>query len=173
MDLLNIIKLRKSERNFSNKKIDRALLREIIEAGRLAPSACNNQPWRFIIIDEPDILQKLHKAYPRNWFATAQCVIVICGNKDEAWIRALDGKNHCDIDISIAVTHITLMATYKGLGTCWVCNFNPGIVRETLQLPENIEPMVLLPIGYTAEEIINKEKERKSDKDIISYNSIN
>ena len=172
MDLLNIVKLRKSERNFSNKKVHRELLLEILEAGRLAPSACNNQPWKFIVVDEPDILQKLHKAYPRDWFATAQCVIVFCGNSDEAWVRPLDGKNHRDIDVSIAVTHISLMATSKGLGTCWVCNFNPEIVREMLQLPKNLEPVVLLPIGYTIEEIVIEEKKRKSAEEVVSYTSI-
>ena len=173
MDLLNIIKLRKSERNFSNKKVSRELLLEILEAGRLAPSACNNQPWKFIVVDKPDVLQKLHSAYPRDWFATAQCVIAICGNSGEAWVRPLDGKNHCDIDASIAATHISLMATDKGLGTCWVCNFNPEIVRETLQLPENLEPVVLLPIGYTVDEIVIEEKKRKLVEEIISYNSTN
>ena len=172
MNLLDIIKLRKSERNFSNKKIERELLLEILEAGRLSPSACNNQPWRFIIIDEPEILQKIHKAYSRDWFTTAQCVIVICGNRDEAWVRALDGKNHCNIDIAIAVNNITLMATSKGLGSCWVCNFNPDIVRETLQFRENLEPIVLLPIGYTAEEIVVEEKKRKQIEEIVFYNSI-
>ncbi|MDR2927236.1 MAG: nitroreductase family protein [Cytophagaceae bacterium] len=172
MDLLNIIKQRKSERNFSSKKIERSLMLELLEAGRLAPSACNYQPWRFVVVDEPSALRKICEAYPRNWFAAVPQVIVVCGDHRESWKRASDSKDHCDVDVAIAIDHITLMAESKELGTCWVCSFNTGLVSEALQLPEYMEPVALLPIGYPAEKAAVAEKNRKPLEEIVFYNSL-
>lgn len=171
MELLDIIKSRKSVRSFQKKKIDRKLMLEILEAGRLAPSACNYQPWQFIVVDEPGVLRQIREAYPRDWFAGAPQIIVICGNKKESWKRPVDAKDHCDIDVAIATDHITLMAASKGLGTCWVCNFNPEKVSEALQLPENLEPMILLPIGYPLDTLTIEEKKRKNPDEVIAYNN--
>ena len=171
MELLDIIKLRKSIRSFQKKKIDRQLMLEILEAGRLAPSACNFQPWQFIVVDEPSVLRQIREAYPRDWFAGAPQVIVICGKKGESWKRPVDRKDHCDIDVAIATDHITLMAASKGLGSCWVCNFNPAKVSEALQLPEDMEPIVLLPIGYPVESPEIEEKKRKNPDEVITYNN--
>jgi nitroreductase len=172
MELIDIVKSRTSVRTFQNKKIDRQTLIEVLESARLAPSACNNQPWKFIIVDEPAILKQLSQAYTREWFANAPQVIVICGNYQESWKRPLDGKDHCEVDVAIATDHITLMATAKGLGTCWVCNFNPDKVSEALQLPQQLKPLVLLPIGYPKEPITLVDKKRKNLNEIVFYNNL-
>lgn len=172
MEFIDIVKSRKSVRSFQKRKVTRELLLEILEAGRVAPSACNNQPWRFIVVDEPSVLRQIREAYPREWITEAPQVIVICGDYQESWKRQIDEKEHCDIDIAIATDHITLMAATKGLGTCWVCNFNPDKVSEALQLPNNIKPIVLLPIGYPREPIGVEEKKRKKIDDIVFYNNM-
>lgn len=170
MEFIDLIKSRKSVRSFQRTKVDVQLMLEILEAGRLAPSACNYQPWRFIVVNEPLVLRQIRESYPRDWFATAPQVIVICGDYNESWKRPFDGKDHCDIDISIATDHITLMAASKGLGTCWVCNFNPEKVSEALQLPSNLVPLVLIPIGYPTEAIKPDDKKRKSMDEVVLYN---
>jgi nitroreductase len=119
----------------------------VLEAGRVAPSAVNFQPWYFYVIQGEENLARIHRVYHREWFRTAPCVIVICGDHGQSW-RRKDGKDHCDIDIGIVTDHLTLQATDLGLATCWICNFDSIMTRELLQLPEQMEPMVLLPLGY-------------------------
>ena len=172
MELLDIIKSRNSVRSFQKKKIDRQMMVEILHAGRLAPSACNYQPWKFIVVDEPSVLRQLHQAYPREWFAGAPQVIVVCGDFLESWKRQSDGKEHCEMDIAIATDHLTLMATAKGIGSCWVCNFNPEIVSEALQLPVHLKPLVLLPIGFPQINDGPQGKKRKKMEEIAFYNGI-
>ena len=166
MDLDSIIKKRSSVRSFRNEYIPEALINRVLEAGRLAPSACNNQPWVFIVVSDTEVLKRLHEAYSRDWFVKAKQVIVACGNHQQSWKRASDGKDHCDIDVAIAVDHMTLIATELGLGTCWVCNFNPEVVKEALQLPDHIEPLVLLQIGFPVNSDVAVKK-RKSFDEIV------
>lgn len=167
-DFLDLVKKRTSVRDFSNQTIEKETLDYIIEAARLAPSAVNKQPWSFVVVQDTEKIKKLSESYNRDWFKTAPLCIVACGNHDESW-RRKDGKDYCDIDISIAVTHLILAATEKDLGTCWVCNFDKELCINILNLPENIEPIVLIPIGYPTNPAIfeNNEKKRKSKEEII------
>ena len=164
MDLDKIIRKRSSVRSFRDELVSEALINQVLEAGQLAPSACNNQPWVFIIVSDTEVLKRLHEAYPRDWFVKAKQVIVACGNHQQSWKRASDGKDHCDIDVAIAVDHMTLMATELELGTCWVCNFNPEVVKEALQLPDHIEPLVLLPIGFPENSDVAVKKRKSFDE---------
>jgi nitroreductase len=93
--------------------------------------------------------------------------IVACGNYQESWKRS-DGKDHCDIDVSIAVTHLTLAAAELGLGTCWVCNFDTKFCSQYLNLPESVEPIAIIPIGYPAnpDVFVNNGKNRKNIEEI-------
>ncbi len=159
MDFLELAKLRYSSRKYSEKKIEEKKLNKLIEAGRIAPSAVNKQPWHIIVIQEEEELNTIKECYHRDWIKTAPLVLAICGDHDEAWHRQ-DGKDHCDIDISIITDHITLQATELGLASCWVCNFEPEKTKEVLKLPKNIEPIVLLPIGYPED----APKENRHDK---------
>jgi nitroreductase len=144
---IDLVKKRYSVRKYKSLGIDDNILNQILEAGRLAPSACNFQPWNFIVIRNNDTLERLWDVYPRDWFRQAPVVIVIGGDHKQSWKRA-DGKDHCDVDIAIAVDHMTLAAAELGLGTCWVCNFDREKCSRLLHLPENIEPIVILPLGY-------------------------
>jgi nitroreductase len=169
MNFQQLINERYSVRLFRTEKVPDVLIRQVIEAGRLAPSACNNQPWTFIVINEPEMLDAIREAYPREWFKKAPQIIIVCTNHQQSWKRPYDGKDHSDIDAAIATSQMTLMATELGLGTCWVCHFNAEKVKLALQLPPHIEPVVLLPIGYPNN---GKplEKQRKPLDTIIHYN---
>ena len=137
----------------------------IMECVRLAPSAVNLQPWRFRIVTDQETIAKLQSCYKRDWLSTAPCIIVACANHEESWHRRADNKDHADIDLAIAVEHICLAATEQGLATCWVCNFDAAKCREQLALPENLEPIALVPLGYAEDEM--GEKKRKSLDEIM------
>lgn len=150
MNFLDLVKKRFSCRNYLNKEVEKEKLSKIMEAARLAPSAKNLQPWYFYVVSEDkDLLKKVHKTYHRDWFNNAPAVILACGDKEKAWTRS-DGKNHSDIDVAIAVDHITLAAADLDLSTCWVCNFYIDKVKELFELPENLEPVALIPVAYCA-----------------------
>lgn len=172
--LLKLIKSRKSVRKFKPEKVSKELTLELLEAARWAPSAVNRQPWKFIVVNDTEALNKVYKAYPREWFKTAQQVIIICGNHDESWVRERDTKDHCDIDIAITTDHLTLKATELGIGTCWVCNFDPEVIQQEFQLPKNLEPIVMVPFGFPVEEEIFDivDKKRKSLEEIVFFNTI-
>lgn len=155
-----LLKERYSVRSFKPAQVSKALITQVLEAGRMAPSASNKQPWYFISICEEEQLSKIKRSYPRDWFVKAPQFIVICGDHNSSWKRSYDSKDHCDIDVAIAIDHMTLRATELGLGTCWVCHFDPAMVSEILELPKDIEPIAILPIGYPA----NSEAPLKSRK---------
>ncbi len=161
-----LLKERYSVRSYKPVKISKALITQVMEAGRMAPSASNKQPWYFISICEEDQLSRIKSAYPRDWFAKAPQFIVICGDHNSSWKRSYDAKDHCDIDVSIAVDHMTLRATELGLGTCWVCHFDKELVSDIVELPDGVEPIAILPIGYPT----NSEapiKSRKSPTEVF------
>lgn len=166
MKFLDLVKARYSVRSYEMRPVEQEKLDYILECVRLAPSAVNFQPWRFAIVTDPEKLAALKTAYAREWIQTAPCMIVACGNHDEAWHRKADGKDHTDVDVSIAVEHLCLAATEQGLGTCWVCNFDTDRCREVMNLPENLEPVALIPIGYPTDSAV-PEKKRKSLDEIL------
>lgn len=146
-DILTIIKKRYSVRNYLDMPVPEEKLMYILEAGRLAPSAANYQPWHYIVVQDKKMIMKIGTAFPRVWFLEAPVIIIICGDHHKAWKRE-DGKDHTDIDVAITVDHMTLAAAEAGLGTCWVCNFDRKKISEMMNLPDHIEPIVLLPLGY-------------------------
>ncbi|MBR4387832.1 MAG: nitroreductase family protein [Prevotella sp.] len=164
MNFLELTKSRYSCRNYQPTIVEQEKLEYIMECVRLAPSACNKQPWTFRIVTEEEERKKLSQCYNREWFATAPTMIIASILHDEEWVRG-DGKHHGDIDIAIAVEHLCLAATEQGLGTCWVCNFNTGLCKSLFGLSENEEPAVLIPLGYPVDE--TKEKKRKPIEEII------
>lgn len=169
MKLNEIITNRTSVRKYTNEKPSRTLLEQVIEAARQAPSAVNKQPWRFVVITNKEKLAEIKRAYQREWIETAQAMIVVIGNHNQSWHRGCDGKDHCDIDIAIATEHITLKATDLGLSTCWVCNFDPTIAGEVINLKEGEEVDVLIPIGYADPTTPIKEHTRKEMNEIVEF----
>ncbi|MFP4697731.1 MAG: nitroreductase family protein [Eubacteriales bacterium] len=171
MEFLEFAKKRYSVRKFQDKPIEKEKLLQVIEAARIAPSAVNFQPWQFIIVQDEEVKEKLYETYQRDWIKSAPAIIVACGDHSKSW-RRRDGKDHCDIDIAIAVDHMTLAAAQLGLGTCWVCAFNSARCHGLLDLPSNLEVIALLPIGYPEGEVNPNRYENKRAKldDIVSWN---
>lgn len=172
MNFIDLAKNRFSCRSFSDKPVEKEKIMQIMEAARIAPSANNLQPWFFFVISEDkNFLAKTHETYHREWFNDAPVVILACADIERAWKRNSDQKNHSDIDASIAIDHITLAATSVGLSTCWVCNFYVDKVQELFKLPQNLEPIALIPIGYcNSKADVNRfEKKRKSLNEIAKF----
>lgn len=151
MDFLQLTQLRHSVRHYATRPVEPEKIYYILECARLAPSAVNKQPWRFILVRSEEARAKVQRCYPREWFAEAPLYIIICAVETEAWVRPCDSKNHADIDAAIATEHICLAAADRGLGSCWVCNFDKSMLQELFQVPSGAHPVAIVPIGYPAE----------------------
>jgi len=166
MEYFELIEKRYSVRAYRSKPIEEEKLQKVLDAARMAPTAANRQPFRFIVIHTQGRESELKRIYSREWFFKAPVVICACAVPDEAWTR-IDGKNYSDVDTTIAMDHLILAAADQGLGTCWVAAFDPSAAREVLGLSENEEPVAFTPLGYPADE--PKPKKRKALSDLISY----
>lgn len=167
MNFLELVKNRYSARSYKPEMVEQEKIDYIIECARLAPSAVNYQPWHFIVVKSNAEKQKLHQCYPREWFVEAPVYIVICADQSTAWVRKSDNKNHADIDASIATEHICLAATEKGLGSCWVCNFEPTTLIHSFHLNPNQYPVAIIPLGYVKDQPQSRSI-RKDVNEIVS-----
>ena len=168
MEFIELAEKRKSIRSYKSEPVPEEMLGEVLEAGRLAPSAKNLQPFHFIVVCNSDKLDELAAAYPAPFLREAPVVIVICSEASKGWTRDRhDGKNYCEVDASIAADHMTLAAADLGLGTCWIAAFDPVKVTVSMGLPEGIVPVVLLTLGIPAEE--GREKKRKPLDELVRY----
>jgi nitroreductase len=180
MDLHDLIKQRRSIRDFLSRPVERDKLNKCIEAARLAPSASNSQPWKFIVVDDEALKNKLcdsafNGIYSFNSFCKkAPVIIVIVSEKSKfltrigAWFR---GTKFYLIDIGIAGEHLVLQAEDLGLGTCWVGWFNENGVKSTLGVPLDKKVDILIALGYHNIPHNSLEHTRESIEKISSYNS--
>lgn len=168
MSFFDLVNKRYSVRSYEERQIEKEKMDYIMECVRLAPSAVNFQPWKFYIVTDREKLDAIKSTYKREWIQSAPCIIVACANHDESWHRRSDNKDHADIDLAIAVEHLCLAAAEQGLGTCWVCNFDASLCRQLMTLPENMEPIALIPVGYTSDTEVS-EKKRKEMCEICTY----
>lgn len=166
MKFLELVTARKSVREYSTQEVETEKLDYILECARLAPSAVNFQPWSFIVIKSDEQKEKLKQCYRREWFNSPPVFVIACGNTTESWKRKYDGKDFWDVDVAIAVEHICLAATEQGLGSCWVCNFDVDLCKQLFELPEDIIPLAIIPLGYPAKEE-NRILMRKTMEDIV------
>jgi nitroreductase len=167
MTFLEIVKKRFSVRNYSPEPVEEEKLLKIFEAAKWAPSACNNQPCYSIIITDNAKKQLMRPAYNRDWFINAPVIIAVCVDMESAWCRN-DGTCYGYVDAAIVMDHITLAATELGLGTCWIGAFKRDEVKKALSLPDNVEPVVMTPLGYTNQE--PTERNRKSIEETVFWN---
>lgn len=161
-----LIEARHSTREYISDPISKAEIEAVLEAARIAPSACNRQPWRFYVVTNQGKRAAM-LAKSRPGFMDAPVLIVAIGLHSEAWHRPSDGKDHTDIDVSIAVEHICLAAQALDLASCWVCSFDTEAVRKELALKDGEEPIALIPIGRANGAI--PAKIRKPLADIVRY----
>lgn len=172
MNFVEIAKTRYSCRNYQDKKVEKEKLEKILEVARIAPTGGNRQPQRLIVIQETEGLNKVSKA--ANIY-DAPLAIIICGDKDKVWTRPFDGKQLTDIDTSIITDHMMLQATELGLASVWVCYFKPDVIRTEFNLPDNLEPVNILLIGYEAgapESPNRHDKTRLPLNEIVSYETL-
>ncbi|MBS1258818.1 MAG: Albonoursin synthase [Candidatus Scalindua arabica] len=147
MEFYEVISNRRSVRAYKKDPVEDSKLNRILNAARLAPTAANRQPYSLIVVKDEDTRRKLKDAYSQEWFYTAPVIVCACALPDDAWKRN-DGKGYVDVDVAIAMDHLVLAASAEGLGTCWIAAFKPEVVREVLNIPDNMEPLVLTPLGY-------------------------
>jgi nitroreductase len=168
MDFMEIVRKRYSVRKYTEEPVGDDLLALILEAGRLAPTGANYQPQRLIVIRQKDGLERLKKG--ANVYG-APLAILICADHDDVWKRRYDGKTLTDIDTSIVTTHMMLEATELGLGTLWVCHFDPEIVRTEFGLPAHLEPVHILAVGYAHEKAreVRPRTTRKPMEETVWY----
>ena len=168
MTFRDLAEARFSLRNYDSRPVEQEKIDRLLECVRLAPSAVNFQPCVFYVVTDQVLLAQLQDCYNRDWFKTAPMCIVACGNHQQAWHRKLDGKDHTDIDVAIAVDPLTLAAVDRGLGSCWICNFDAQKCAQVLDLPEGVEPIAMVPIGYAATDD-RPLKKRKSHDELFVY----
>ncbi len=172
MNVLEAIKIRRSVRAYSPKLIPAALLEKMKQALRCAPSACNLQPWRFILVMDAKLRKAVAEASNgQTWMADAPVIVVACGFPDQAYKKMGGYGNSVDVDLAIALDHLTLAAAAEGLGTCWIGAFREPEVKKLLGIPDTVKVVALTPLGFPAAPEAFRtvdEARRKSLNDIFS-----
>ncbi len=166
IDFLTLSTQRFSARKFSSESISNEDLNYILEAVRMAPSACNRQPWKFIVVASEENRKKVQECYDREWFKTAPIYIICMKNTADNWVRPFDNKPHGDIDVAIATEHLCLAAAERNIGTCWVCNYNPTKMAQYFPRP-GFEAVAIIPLGHISADCPRGEKKRKAPKEFI------
>ncbi len=149
MKFYDVIKARRSIRGYQSTPIPESVLQRIGEAVNLAPSACNIQPWKFLIVKNHEFKERICKVYTPKWLAQAPAIAVVFGNSEICWKR-LDGQPIIDVDAAIAMEHLMLAATAEGLGTCWVCAYDVTAMNEALKVTAPWNVIAISPLGYPA-----------------------
>ena len=169
MTVEEAIKKRDSVRIFSNQKVETEKIKKILEAGRLAPTAKNLQPVKIYVLDSAGAREKLDKATKFRY--GAQTSILVCGNKDEAWVNDRENYPAAEVDCAIITTHMMLEATSLGVDTTWIRLFDSQVLREEFDIPDNIFPVALLNIGYRERDYKSSplQKKKKSIEEIVEY----
>ena len=172
-NMLALSQERFSARKFTSEAVSQEDVDYMMECVRLAPSAVNRQPWHWLIVRSDEAKEKLQECYDREWFKTAPMYIVGMKNVNENWVRRYDEKPHGDIDVAIAAEHLCLAATERGLGTCWVCNYDTDKMQQFFPR-EGFEAVVIIPLGHIAEDCPHTEKKRKemNEESILAWNII-
>ncbi len=150
MDFLKLAAERYSVRKFKPGHLPQEVIDKLLKAGHLAPTGCNYQPQRILVLNTDESIEKL-KICTKCHF-DAPTAMLVSYNKNETWQRPYDGAISAPIDACIVTTHIMLEAHSIGLGSTWVMHFDPAAMRKEFNIPENIEPVALLVMGYPADD---------------------
>lgn len=171
MKFIDIAKQRSSIRSYTDRKVEPEKLAQILEAAHVAPTAANLQPIHLIVVQNNEGLTKISRA--ANIYG-APLAIIICADHDKAWVRPFDKKQTSDIDASILTDHMMLQTTELGLASVWICYFKPDVLRKEFNLPENLEPINILAIGYSTEKAdADRHSETRIPIDkLVSYETL-
>ena len=160
MNFLELCEKRYSVRKYSAEAVSDDDLRYVLECARMAQSAVNFQPWKFVVVRSEEAKADIRRCYDREWFASAPLYIVALRDVNANWVRSSDGKPHGDIDVAIAVEHICLAAAERGLGTCWVANYDTALLNQLFGDVDH-EAVAIVPIGHIAADCPFAPKKRK------------
>ena len=151
MDVLKAIRMRRSVRKYSDRPIPPKVIERLKAALRWAPSACNFQPWHFVLVVDADLRRKLAAASrTQMWMADAPVIVVGCGLPASAYQKMGGVGCSVDVDLGIALDHLTLAAVAEGLGTCWIGAFDEQAVKTLLGIPPSVKVVAMTPLGYPA-----------------------
>lgn len=176
MDFLELVNARQSDRAYDKSRpVEREKLERILEAARLSPSACNAQPWKFVVVDDPELSVKVGKATAglgMNKFAKDAPVHILIV-EESMNITSMLGSKIKDkyfplVDIGIAAAHISLAAESEGLGSCILGWFDEKGIKKLLGIPEKKRLLLDITIGYSMKP--KRPKSRKPKDKVISYN---
>ena len=177
--LIDLIMQRQSVRRYSDKAVEKEKLDRCLEAALMAPSACNAQPWKFIVVDEPQLVKKVaretwNKLVSFNKFVEQAPVIIVITMEKSPFVPTIGGriknKEYPLIDIGIASEHFCLQATEEGLGTCMLGWFNEKAIQKLLDIPKNRRIGLLISLGYEPHGYRMRKKIRKERSKVISRN---
>lgn len=176
-DTLDLITSRQSVRKYSDRLLEKEKLDRIIEAGRMAPSACNAQPWKFIVVTDPELVLKIAEAASakligmNSFVAEAPVILVIVREKPNFSSKVgstIKNKDYSLIDIGIATENICLQAKAEGIGSCIIGWFDEKMLKKLLDIPKSKRVELIITLGYSLSE--QREKRRKPVAETVSYN---
>lgn len=147
-ELMELFARRYSVRSFAQRPVAQEDVEAILRAGHLAPTGCNNQPQRILVMRSAQAMEKLRRC-TRCHFG-APMAMLVCYDECECWRRPYDGRLSGEVDAAIVTTHMMLEACARGVGTTWVMHFNPQKMRQEFNIPSGIDPVALLVMGYPA-----------------------
>src|ERR1035437_8640030 len=151
MDVLEAIKTRRSVRAYVDRAIPPEVMDRMKQALRMAPSACNIQPWHFVLVRNTATREKIGQAaHEQTWIAQAPVIVVACGLPVKAYKGMGGYGNSVDVDLAIALDHLTLAAAAEGLGTCWIGAFDEAQVKVLLGISHHVKVVAMIPLGYPA-----------------------
>jgi len=166
--LMDLIEKRRSIRSYKPQDVEEEKLNYILQAFRKAPSAKNLQPWKLIVVKDKKKISDLSIACNNQTFLSeAPILIVACAKEDEAFEVMGGYMNSYPIDTALALEHLVLAATEKGLGTCWIGAFKEKLVKDLLDVPDNVRVVAITPVGYPATE--GGVRGRKPISKIVCY----
>lgn len=171
MTFHELIKNRESIRDYDpDHPVEPDKLDRILEAGRVAPSASNRQPWKFYLVSQPENLERIRKCYRKTWFEDAPHVLAVAGKSKSAWTRAYDGYNSLETDLTIAMDHMILAAEYEGVGTCWIAAFDPDALKNSGLFEPDETVFAITPLGYPRKGFRKRgQKIRKPLSEVVVY----
>lgn len=180
MKFIDLARKRRSLRHYLDKPIQRRELLSCLEAGRLAPSACNAQPWKFVIIDDKKTINRLsqeifHTVYSFNKFAGQAAAWIVAASDKETFLRKAAGRfkgtNYYLIDIGIACEHIVLEAESLGIGSCWIGWFDEKKLKRSLAIPKKNKLDIIIALGYPKSKVFQPKTRKPLDKITFFHNS--
>lgn len=169
MDVEEAVLRRRAVRSYEDRDVSKEKLERVLNAARMAPSARNEQDWKFVVVRDGDVKEKVYRAAGRQSFIREAPVVIAGVSTNPDYVMSCEVPAGI-VDLSIALDHITLKATEEGLGTCWVGAFDQEKAKEALDVPEENKIVALMPLGYPKGGLKKKDKDRKSLEEVVSFN---